>query len=145
LGYWTNIGQLASREAWLISGGALVVIYTSRWLILTVLRQQAAVQLLWIAPRGLITVLLFLSATDSGKLQGFPLGAVMLTVLVTSALTAIAHRQKPEIAAAPAGADPPPAAAELRSARIGPACNSHSARNHPNGQWRPRASRADDP
>jgi len=46
----------------------------------------------WIAPRGLIPVLLFLSARDTGELDAFPFGAVMLVVLATSALTALAHR-----------------------------------------------------
>ena len=37
-------------------------------------------------------MLLFLSARETGKLDAFPFGAVMLVVLVTSALTAFAHR-----------------------------------------------------
>jgi NhaP-type Na+/H+ or K+/H+ antiporter len=60
--------------------------------ILKALRREGLAQLVWIAPRGLITVLLFLSARDTGKLERFPLGAVMLVVLVTSAITAFAHR-----------------------------------------------------
>jgi potassium/hydrogen antiporter len=106
LGFWTNIHQLLSAEAWLVAGSAIVIIYASRWLILKVLRQEAAAQLLWIAPRGLITVLLFLTAADSGKLQSFPLGAVMLVVLATAALTAMAHRQAPEAAAPAVVLDP---------------------------------------
>ena len=105
LGFWTNLSQLLSHEAWLVAGAGMVIIYGSRWLILKVLRQQAAAQLLWIAPRGLITVLLFLTATDSGKFQGFPFGAVMLIVLATAALTALAHRLAPD-AVLPAGLDP---------------------------------------
>ena len=83
----------------------MAVIYGSRWLILKVLRQDAAAKLLWIAPRGLITVLLFLTATDSGKFQGFPFGAVMLIVLGTAALTALAHRQAADSAPARAAVD----------------------------------------
>ena len=105
LGFWTNLSQLLSHEAWLVAGAGMVIIYGSRWLILKVLRQQAAAQLLWIAPRGLITVLLFLTATDSGTFQGFPFGAVMLIVLATAALTALAHRLAPD-AVLPAGLDP---------------------------------------
>ncbi len=93
LGYWTEIVQLASLGAWLIAGAGVAIVYGSRWFILRMLRQAAAAQLLWIAPRGLITVLLFLSARDSGSLHNFPLGAVMLFVLATAALTALAHRQ----------------------------------------------------
>jgi cell volume regulation protein A len=109
LGYWTDLQQLASVDAWLVAGLGGVIVYASRWLILRLLRQKAAAQLLWIAPRGLITVLLFLSANDTGKLAGFPFGAVMLIVLATAALTALAHRVAPSpLAAAPA--EPPPPA-----------------------------------
>jgi hypothetical protein len=100
LGYWTNIAQMISQEAWIVAGAGLVIIYGSRWLILKLLRQDAAARLLWIAPRGLITVLLFLSAAETGKLEGFPFGAVMLIVLATATLTALAHRQVDAPAAA---------------------------------------------
>lgn len=107
LGYWTEIAQLASLRAWLIAGAGVAIVYGSRWLILKMLRQAAAAQLLWIAPRGLITVLLFISAKDSGSLHDFPLGAVMLFVLATAALTALAHRQAPATVAVPAVPDTP--------------------------------------
>jgi len=100
LGYWTDLSQMASLNAWMIAAAGIVIIYASRWLILAVLRQDAAHRLLWIAPRGLITVLLFLTASEGGRLAGFPLGSVMLIVLATAALTALAHRQ----AASPATA-----------------------------------------
>ena len=111
LGCWTNVAQMVSQEAWMVAGAGIAIIYGSRWLILKLLRQDAAAQLLWIAPRGLITVLLFLSATETGKLEGFPFGAVMLIVLATSALTALAHRQAAGPAEAAAVLDtsaPPP-------------------------------------
>jgi hypothetical protein len=47
-------------------------------------------RLVWLAPRGLITVLLFLAAAETGSLEAFPFGAVMPVVLVTA--TALAHR-----------------------------------------------------
>jgi potassium/hydrogen antiporter len=106
LGYWTNIHELLSPHAWLIAGAGIVIVYGSRWLILKLLRQDAAAQLLWIAPRGLITVLLFLSAAGTGKLQGFPFGAVMLVVLATATLTALAHRQGTTAAVVPAVPEP---------------------------------------
>jgi len=112
LGFWTNIQQMLSQEAWLVAGAGIVIIYGSRWAILTFLRQDAAEKLLWIAPRGLITVLLFLSAAETGKLQGFPFGAVMLIVLATATATALAHRQTPSpvepAVALDTSASPPP-------------------------------------
>ena len=106
LGYWTNLSDMTSLAAWTVAGAGLLIVYASRWLILKILRQRAAARLLWIAPRGLITVLLFLNASESGKLQGFPFGSVMLIVLATAALTALAHRQEALPATAPAVADP---------------------------------------
>jgi cell volume regulation protein A len=101
LGFWTDVAQMLSMQAWLVAGAGLVIIYVSRWAVLKLLRQRDAARLLWIAPRGLITVLLFLSASHTGRVDGFPFGAVMLIVLATAALTALAHRQW----AAPAAAD----------------------------------------
>ncbi len=92
LGYWTNVQQMMSVEAWLIAVAGIAIILASRFVILKLLRQDAIAQLVWIAPRGLVTVLLFLTARDTGRLEAFPFGAVMLIVLATSALTALSHR-----------------------------------------------------
>ena len=107
---------MLSVEAWLVAIAGIAFILASRWVILKVLRQRDIAQLVWIAPRGLITVLLFLSARDTGKLDDFPFGAVMLVVLVTAALTAFAHRgaghapavAPPAAAPAPPGTSVPP-------------------------------------
>jgi potassium/hydrogen antiporter len=105
LGYWTDVVQMLSIRAWLVALAGIAAILASRWIILKLLRRQAIAQLLWIAPRGLITVLLFLSARDTGKLDAFPFGAVMLVVLITAAMTALAHRGDAHAAAeAPAAA-----------------------------------------
>jgi hypothetical protein len=41
-------------------------------------------------------VLLFLTAAETRLLDGFPFGAVMLLVLVTATVTALAHRAQKE-------------------------------------------------
>jgi hypothetical protein len=106
LGYWTDVREMVSMKAWIIAGAGIVIIYGSRWLILKILRQETAERLLWIAPRGLITVLLFLNAAASGELKHFPFGSVMLIVLVTAALTALAHRLATSSSEAPADIEP---------------------------------------
>ena len=103
LGYWTDVRTMLSVEAWLVATAGIALILATRWMILKGLRQSDVERLVWIAPRGLITVLLFLSADNSGKIDGFPFGAVMLIVLATAALTALAHR----VAAQPARAEMP--------------------------------------
>jgi len=107
LGYWTDVKSMLSVEALLVATAGIAFILASRWLILRLLRQEGVAQLVWIAPRGLVTVLLFLSAQDTGAVTGFPFGAVMLVVLVTAALTGFAHRgahaPEPTAQTAPAG------------------------------------------
>ena len=95
LGYWTDLDRMADPEAWLLAGLVLVAIYATRYVLLKTLRQEALGRLLWIAPRGLITVLLFLAAIESGSLDAFPFGTVMLVVLGSSALTALAQLGTP--------------------------------------------------
>lgn len=102
LGYWTDVRSMLSVEAVLVAIAGIAAILGTRWLILKALRREGIAQLLWIAPRGLITVLLFLSARETGKLDAFPFGAVMLVVLVTSALTALAHRGQGHVEEQPA-------------------------------------------
>lgn len=111
LGYWTDVTQMLTVEAWLVAVAGIAFILASRWVILKLLRRPAIAQLVWIAPRGLVTVLLFLSARETGKLDAFPFGSVMLVVLVTSALTALAHRGIASAAPAAESAPEPVAAA----------------------------------
>jgi len=92
LGYWTDLDTMRAMHAWLIAAAVFALVYASRYVILRLLRQPYANALTWIAPRGLITVLLFLSARGHGLAAEFPLGAVMLVVLATSAATALARR-----------------------------------------------------
>ena len=128
LGYWTEVREMAAAQAWWLAAGMVASIYATRWALLRLLRQPDADRLVWIAPRGLITVLLFLAAYETGTLDRFPFGAVMLVVLATSALTALAHRGAgaatpavPEPAApVPAGAGGAAVADELPEANRSP-------------------------
>ena len=81
-------------------------ILASRFVILNLLRQEAVAQLVWIAPRGLVTVLLFLSARDTGRLEAFPFGAVMLVVLATVRAHRAVASGAAHAAAAPTTAPP---------------------------------------
>jgi hypothetical protein len=91
---------MGDPQAWILAGWVVLAIYSTRWLLLKALRQDAADRLMWIAPRGLITVLLFLAATETGALGPFPFGTVMLVVLVTATLTALAQRRPASAATA---------------------------------------------
>lgn len=92
LGYWTNLSDLVSPLAWILAALMLVVIYGSRLVVLRMLlTQDIAKPLLWIAPRGLITVLLFLQTREHFALPDHFNGAVILVVLFSSALILIAR------------------------------------------------------
>jgi hypothetical protein len=109
LGYWTDLHHMVDWRAWAIAAVMVGVIYASRIGILRLLRIDDAKRLLWVAPRGLITVLLFLTAADTGTIDEFPFGAVMLVVLTTATMTALAHRDNDREGDEPA-ADAEPAA-----------------------------------
>lgn len=96
LGYWTDVEHLLHPRAWAIAAVLVGFIYVSRRGLLRMMRIEDAAALTWLAPRGLVTVLLFLSAAEGGTLEHFPFGALMLTVLATSSMVALAHHDRDE-------------------------------------------------
>jgi hypothetical protein len=100
---------MADWRAWGLAAVIAATVYATRFALLKALRQAAADRLVWIAPRGLITVLLFLGAVETGTLASFPFGTVMLVVLTTAALTALAHRGHATSAAESSVPPAPPA------------------------------------
>jgi potassium/hydrogen antiporter len=109
LGYWTDLSAMADWRAWAVMVAALGFIYPVRYALLRLSRQAEASRLVWVAPRGLITVLLFLTAATTPGLEQFPFGAIMLLVLATAALTAFAHHGSSS-SSVDAAIPPPPAA-----------------------------------
>lgn len=89
LGYWADLSDLSSGKALLTALMVLVVIYASRSAMLRLLRIELAAPLTWLAPRGLITVLLFLAAKEAMPLPIYLDGTVMLVVLISSTLIAV--------------------------------------------------------
>ncbi|MBK7357349.1 cation:proton antiporter [Propionivibrio sp.] len=89
LGYWTDLMELVSLESWLSALLVLAVVYGSRYVMLRVSRFDLLVPLTCIAPRGLITVLLFLAAKEAVSLPHFLYGTVMLVVLVSATMITV--------------------------------------------------------
>lgn len=117
LGYWTDMNHMTDWRAWAIAIVIVACVYASRLLILGALRIADLRRLVWLAPRGLVTVLLFLTAADTGQIEGFPFGAVMLVVLATATATALAHRGGTESTAV---AESVPAAEPAATAEVSP-------------------------
>jgi Kef-type K+ transport system membrane component KefB len=107
LGYWTDLAHMSDPRAWLVAGVVIAVIYATRFGLLAALRQPAVERLVWIAPRGLITVLLYLTAAEAVDLKAAPFGAVMLVVLTTSLL--VLHARRPGAVGGAAPLERPPA------------------------------------
>lgn len=93
LGYWTDLSGLTMPSAWLTAAVVLIVIFGTRYLLLRLLRVSLGDTLTWIAPRGLITVLLYLSAKEVVQVPPFVDGAVILVILVSSSLIAVGRRR----------------------------------------------------
>jgi Na+:H+ antiporter len=89
LGYWTDLSDLASLSAWLAAAFVLSVIYAGRYATLKSFNHSLTSSLTWIAPRGLITVVLFLAASKAIPLPGFAGGTVVIVVLISAALVAV--------------------------------------------------------
>jgi len=92
LGYWANLEALASWSVWLIAAGVLSTIYLTRFAILVITKQSDARALVWVAPRGLITVLLFFNAKTLVTAPPELEGAILLVVLISSSLTLMARK-----------------------------------------------------
>lgn len=88
LGYWTDLSDIASIEVWLATAFILAVVYGSRYAMFRLVRSKLASPLTWLAPRGLITVLLFLNAKEVLQLPHYLDGTVMMMVLVSATLVA---------------------------------------------------------
>jgi hypothetical protein len=100
LGLWTPLESLRNPMAWLTAAGILCVLLALRYALLKLLGMQVD-KLVWLAPRGLITVLLLLTAMDRIDLGAFPQGAVMLTVLLSCLLVLLARHRKSDVAVNP--------------------------------------------
>lgn len=95
LGYTTRISDFASPSTWLLGGGILVIIYATRLPLIALVAPRDIRPLLWIAPRGLITVMLYLSLPAHLRAAQFPEGTVMLVVLLTAVVMMVGIRRAP--------------------------------------------------
>lgn len=83
-GYVAIPHELIDADALIVSAVFVVVIIAWRWLVLRVTYRGPSTSLLWIAPRGLITILLYLNIPENLRLLGFREGIPMLVVVLTS-------------------------------------------------------------
>jgi cell volume regulation protein A len=89
LGYATAVESLAVYEAWIVMAVIIGVVFVARKVLLKVLYDRDTSTLFWFAPRGLITILLYLSIPAPLRVDNFPDGALMLTVLATTLILTV--------------------------------------------------------
>lgn len=92
LGYSTDLGTLADGRTWAVALSIVAVVFVLRVPVMALLGGRGLRPLLWAAPRGLITVLLFYSLPASMVPQAFPPGALILVVLLSCVIMAIGLR-----------------------------------------------------
>ena len=84
LGYAAVPQNLIDIDALIVSALFILVIIGWRWVTLRLTYRGPSNSLLWIAPRGLITILLYLNIPEDLRLLGFREGIPMLVVLLSS-------------------------------------------------------------
>jgi cell volume regulation protein A len=89
LGYSTALESLAQPEAWIVTAVIVGVIFLSRKALLSLIYQRDTRTLFWFAPRGLITILLYLNLPKESRIDIFPNGTLMLIVLATTLILTV--------------------------------------------------------
>ena len=88
-GYSINLATLIDTDALIVSTLFVILILAVRWPLLRLLYTADPRPLNWIAPRGLITILLYTNIPAALKLTGFREGILTLVVVLTAIIMAI--------------------------------------------------------
>jgi cell volume regulation protein A len=93
LGYTTELRALADLRTWAVALSIVGVVFALRVPLLALLGAGRLQPLLWAAPRGLITVLLFYSLPAARVPDALPRGTLILVVLLSCGLMAVGFRR----------------------------------------------------
>jgi len=103
-GFTILLSSLLDLKVWLVSAVILVILYGVRYLYFRLIIRKRIFPDIWLAPRGLITILLFFSIPENLIVEEFNTGILLLVILVSSVTMAIAlirfrrtTRQDPEL------------------------------------------------
>ena len=97
-GFTIVLASLLDLKVWLVSLGVLTVIYGTRFLWFRIFFKHNIFPDTWLAPRGLITILLFYSIPGKLVAEEFNQGILLLVILISSltmAFALIRNRKKP--------------------------------------------------
>ena len=83
------LASLFSSYVWLISGIFLLVTYLLRFILYRLIEQKEIMPQIFVAPRGLISVLLFFAIPATLKREGFESGVLFVVIISTSVIMAM--------------------------------------------------------
>lgn len=89
-GITISLASLANLEVALVSGLIILSIYAIRWIILRVFVGKDILPQLFVAPRGLITILLFYAIPAEVQVPGFEAGILLYIIMGTSVIMTLA-------------------------------------------------------
>lgn len=88
-GFTIVLSSLMDLKVWLVSILILGILYGIRYAYFRFIIRRSIMPEVWLAPRGLITILLFFSIPENLAVEGFNPGILLLVILVSSILMAI--------------------------------------------------------
>lgn len=83
------LASLLNSYVWLISGIFLVVTYLLRLILYLIFERKDIMPQVFVAPRGLISILLFFAIPASLKREGFESGVLFVVIISTSVIMAL--------------------------------------------------------
>ncbi len=89
-GFTIVLASLLDLKVWLVSIGVIVIIYGIRFLWFRIFFSKNIFPDTWLAPRGLITILLFYSIPENLVAEEFNQGILLLVILISSLTMAFA-------------------------------------------------------
>jgi len=95
-GFTIVLASLAKLEVWLVSILVLAILYAVRFAWFRLIIRKNIYPDIWLAPRGLITILLFYSIPEQLKVPHFNEGILLLVILASSIIMAVSmikHRR----------------------------------------------------
>jgi NhaP-type Na+/H+ or K+/H+ antiporter len=98
-GFTIILASLLDFKVWLVSIAILVILYGLRYAYFRLIIRKNIFPDVWMAPRGLITILLFYSIPENLIAEEFNSGILLLVILASSILMAISlikYRKKPQ-------------------------------------------------
>lgn len=89
-GFVIVLSSLASLKVWLVSIVVLAILYGVRFAWFRLVIRKDIIPDIWMAPRGLITILLFYSIPETLAAENFNKGILLLVILASSITMAVA-------------------------------------------------------